>query len=646
MVILKNLVKSFGDVEICNNVNYTFREKGITCFFGPSGSGKTTIFNLIAGFDRSYEGEIKVNNINLNNLSMEELCNYRFNNIGFIFQNYNLFKGYTALENVLMGIHLENDITEGEKTKRALDLLNSLGLKEQKNQKIETLSGGQKQRVAIARALINEPKLILADEPTGALDRDSTKAIMEILKDISKTKEVIMISHDEEVLQYADEVIELEDNTITVKVKNEENDEEVAIAREENKAGIKKKENYHKGSFIDNSSLDKTDIIKKEPRLNNKTAKSISLRNFKIHMYKFILAAVIIAFGSAAFVASLSTKKITSNIINDFKTKNFFYNIGSVPAFYNGEKVTEDITEIYNELKGMNELENIYYQYDLQNIKIKNGDRSIDIQAKVPTVIAKETMAYGNMPMTDKNEMAISSNVANRIVDDIKSLIGKEVVLEYINSNGKSEEVTVTVSGLTNSKYQDFILSDDLENKIYDKAKIDKENPTAISFTIKDFEKIPEVDKKLKDNNIGVFTKANEVLAFQKSFSSLLKLYTVLSYLILIVGLVISAIILYRVTIERYTEIGVLGALGYTKANINKIIFRESTYFATLSTIMSFGFIFIFDWIYRWQFGYSIEVNIVSIIMLLGINLGLTIDLSAFINNKLVKTEIVEALRK
>ena len=93
MVILKNLFKSFGEVKICDDVNYTFREKGLTCFFGPSGSGKTTIFNLIAGFDRSYKGEIEVNDSKLNGLSIEDLCKYRFNNIGFIFQNYNLFKG-------------------------------------------------------------------------------------------------------------------------------------------------------------------------------------------------------------------------------------------------------------------------------------------------------------------------------------------------------------------------------------------------------------------------------------------------------------------------------------------------------------------------------------------------------------------------
>lgn len=623
MVTLKNLFKRFGNVEICNDVNYTFREKGLTCFFGPSGSGKTTIFNLIAGFDRSYEGEIEVSDTKLDGLSIEQLCKYRFNNIGFVFQNYNLLKGYTALENVLMGIHLEDDITEGEKAKRALDLLSSLGLEEQKNQKIETLSGGQKQRVAIARALINEPKLILADEPTGALDSESTKAIMEILKDISKIKQVIMISHDEDVLQYADEVIELKDNKIIVRFKNDKDDEEIAVAYEDNT--IKRK---------------------KEPKLDKKTAKSISLKNFKIHMFKFILAAVIIAFGSAAFVASLSTKKITNNIINEFKIKNSFYNIGTIPTMVNGEMVTEDIDKIYNDLKDNSELENVYYQYDLEDIKIKNGDRSIDIPVKVPTVIAKETVAYGNMPRQNKNEIAISSNVANRIVDDIKSLIGKEITFEYINNKGESEEITVTVSGLTNSTYQDFILSDDLEKKVYENANIDKENKTAISFTIKDFEKIPTVEEELKNNDIGVFTKATEVEAFQKSFTSLLKLYTVLSYLILIVGLVVSSIILYRVTIERYTEIGVLGALGYTKSNINKIIFRESIYFAALSTVIAFVLLFIFDLIYKMQFGYGIEVSIVSIAILLVINLGLSIGLSAIINNKLVKTEITEALRK
>ena len=623
MIFLKNLYKNFKDVEICNDVNFKFRDKGLTCFFGPSGSGKTTIFNLIAGFDRKYKGEIVVNDIKLNKLSMDDLCKYRLNNIGFIFQNYKLFNGYTALENVMMGIHLHNEICEEEKRKKALDLLKSLGLEEKSNQKVEILSGGQKQRVAIARALVNDPKLILADEPTGALDSDSTKVIMEILKDISKRKQVIMISHDEEVLSFADEVIELEGEQIKVKKSNE----------------YEVLENYEQ------DEKDK-DYVKKSPTLRKKILNFISFKNFKIHIFKFILAALIIALGSSAFVASLSTKKITNNIINDFKDKNFFYNIGSIPKFYNGQKVTENIDKVYEDLKNMDEVENVYYQYDLKDIKIKNKNEVVDIKVKVPTVISKESMAYGNMPRSNQKEIAISSNIAKGISDDIKGLIGQKITLEYNNSKDELKEVELTVSGLTNSKYQDFVLSSDVEKEVYKNSKIDKENPTAISFEVKEFEKIPEVDNKLKDKKIAVFTKVAEVEAFQKSFTSLLKLYTTLSYIILIVGLFISAIILFKVTLERYTEIAVLGALGYTKKNIQKIMFRESGYFAVLSTAMAFIFIFALDLVYKAQFGYGIEVNFQSIVILILINLGLTIGLSSFINNKLINTEIAEALRK
>lgn len=617
MIVLKNIFKRFGDVEVCNDTNYKFKDKGLTCFFGPSGSGKTTIFNLIAGFDKSYEGDIEVNSKSIKNLTKEDLCRYRFNNIGFVFQNYNLLSGYTALENVLMGIHLNNEITEGEKMKRALDLIDSLGLKDHMDQDIETLSGGEKQRVAIARALINKPKLILADEPTGALDSESTKAIMEILKDISISKKVIMISHDEDVLSYADEVVELEEG----KIKGREVDS--------NKEVLEINNGYYN---------------EKEPYLNKETARFISLKNFKIHISKFILAALIIAFGSAAFVASLSTKKITNNLINDFKEKNFFYNTATVPTI-DEENSDFNIDEVYNKLESMDEIENVYYQYDLENIKLKNGDKVLEIPAKVPTAIANETLAYGNMPRRDTNEVVISQNVANRLNDDIKSLIGKDITLEYVNNKGQKEDVILTVSGLTNSKFQDFILSEKVEKEVYKSANINKEKPTAISLTIKAFEQIPQIDELLKSEKIGVVTKASDVLAFQTSFNSLLKLYTVLSYLILIVGLVISCIILHRVTVERSTEIGTFGALGYTKGNINKIMIRESLYFATLSTMMSFMCIYVFDVIYKGQFGYGIDISRMSIGILVALNLVLTIGLSTVINSKLVKLEIAKALR-
>lgn len=617
MICLKNLSKRFEDADIYKDVNYKFKENKLTCFFGASGSGKTTLLNLIAGFDTDYKGEINVEGIKLKDLSMDKLCEYRFNNIGFIFQNYNLLKGYTALENVLMGINLNQNVTEGEKTRRAMALLDSLGLEDKINQTVETLSGGQKQRVAIARALVNDPKIILADEPTGALDSESTKVIMNTLKEISKERTVIIITHDEEVAEYADEIIELEDYNIVIK-KSDENNEEVAVTTQE--------------------EIKKNDI----PKLDNKISTKLSIKNFKIHLFKFIIAGIIIAFGSAAFVGALSSKKITNKIIEDFKTKNFFYNIGQAPI---DDKIEKSNEEIFNEIKSRSDVENVYYQYDLEKVTLRNNNRKLEIGYKVPTIIAKESLAYGNMPMIMKNEIAISSNVANRLVDDVKSILGKEITLEFINKYGNKEEINLKVCGLTNSPYQDFVVSTDIEQEIYNKENIDKNSPSAISFDVKNFEEISKVDNELKETRIGVYTKADEVDSFQNSFIKLMKLYTALSYIILVVGIIISAVMLYKVSIERYMEVGLLGALGYKMININSIMFKESIYFAGLSTIISCAFIFVLEAIYKMQFGYGLELNLISFIILIGINIILTMVLSNLINIKLIKTEPAKALR-
>lgn len=617
MISLKNLNKSFKDIEIYKDVNYNFKENKLTCFLGASGSGKTTLLNLIAGFDTEYTGEIEVEGLKLSDLSLDKLCEYRFNNIGFIFQNYNLLKGYTAFENVLMGIHLNSNDTEGDKIKRALELLSSLGIEDKRNQKVETLSGGQKQRVAIARALVNNPKIILADEPTGALDSEATKAIMSILKDIAKEKTVIIITHDEEVAEYADEIIELKDYNIVTK-KTVENSKEVAVTREDEK---KKSE---------------------EPKLSKKVSTNLSLKNFKIHFLKFIIAALIIAFGSAAFVGALSSKKITRRVIEEFKTKNFFYNIGQAPVDKKTEKTPEEILSI---LKGRNDIESIYYQYDLGNITLVNGDNTINIGNKIPTVLSKESLAYGVMPKATENEIAIEINIANRLAQDVKSLLGKEVKLKYTDKNGKIEEVKLKVCGLTNSQYQDFIISRDIEKEIYNNTNIDKDNVAAISFDIKNFEEISKIDKELKDSGIGVYTRAEEVDSFQNSFVKLMKLYTALSYIILIVAMAISSVMLYKVSIERYLEVGLLGALGYKMININRIMFKESIYFATLSTIISFIFIVLLELLYKVQFGYGLSLNIISFVILIVINIILTMGLSNLINIKLIKTEPAKALR-
>lgn len=624
MIRLRNINKKFNENPIYIDANYRFKDKSLTCFLGASGSGKTTLLNLIAGFDRDYSGEIDVAGIKLNSLSMNDLCKYRFNNVGFVFQQYNLLKGYTTLENVLMGIYLKSTIGEKEKEKRAIEILIKLGLKPQINQNIETLSGGQKQRVSIARALINDPKIILADEPTGALDSEASKSIMEILKEISKERTVVIITHDEEVATYADEVIELEDYDINLVSKV---NEEITLTNE-------------------NIELNSNRIENEKARLNSNIATKLSLKNFRIHIFKYIMAALIIAFGCTAFVGALGSKNITNNVIDNFKEKNIFYNKGQIPVYDNGKVVNKDIKSIFDKLNSMKNINNIYYQYNLENLKVTYNESIFDMMIKVPTAISKESMAYGNMPIDGANEIVLSSNVASRLIKNAEELVGKKIALEYKNKSGESESVELTVSGLTNSQYQDFIVSTDIEKDIYTKYNIDEENPAAISFDINNFEEIISVDKELRDSKIALFTKAREVEAFEKSFVSLIKLYTTLSYLILIVGILISGVILYKISIERYMEIGLLGALGYTMKNIRQIIFKESLYFSVLSTLITLILIKGLDVVYLMQFGYNLDLNIMSYLILIGLNLILTIGISSVINTKLIKTEPAIALRK
>lgn len=195
MISVQDLTKKYGKSVIFEDASFTFPDKGLVCILGPSGCGKSTLLNLLAGFDTAYEGAVSVCGTSISKMNEEELCAYRRDNVGFIFQNYHLLSGYSSMENVMLASEIIEEESEESKLE-AKELLQKLGLSDKENQKIETLSGGQKQRVAIARALIHNPSIILADEPTGALDRKNSNEIMELLKSLAEDRLVIVITHD------------------------------------------------------------------------------------------------------------------------------------------------------------------------------------------------------------------------------------------------------------------------------------------------------------------------------------------------------------------------------------------------------------------------------------------------------------------
>lgn len=218
MLEIKNVTKVYktGDFvqKALDKVSINFRNNEFVSILGPSGSGKTTLLNIIGGLDKYTDGDLKINNISTKKYKDKDWDAYRNHKIGFIFQSYNLITHQTILSNVELALTLSG-VSKSKRKKLAIDALEKVGLKEHINKLPNQLSGGQMQRVAIARALINNPSIILADEPTGALDTKTSKQIMNLLSEIAKDRLVIMVTHNPELAnEYSTRIVSLRDGKI------------------------------------------------------------------------------------------------------------------------------------------------------------------------------------------------------------------------------------------------------------------------------------------------------------------------------------------------------------------------------------------------------------------------------------------------
>ena len=219
MLELKKIKKTYNagglKQNALNSVSIKFRKSEFVCILGPSGSGKTTLLNVLGGLDNYDDGDLIINGKSTRKFKSKDWDEYRNNVIGFIFQSYNLIGHISVLANVELSLKLSS-VPKKERKKRALEVLEKVGLKNHIHKKPNELSGGQMQRVAIARSLVNDPEIILADEPTGALDTKTSKDIMDLIKKVSKGKLVIMVTHNESLAkEYATRIINLKDGKIT-----------------------------------------------------------------------------------------------------------------------------------------------------------------------------------------------------------------------------------------------------------------------------------------------------------------------------------------------------------------------------------------------------------------------------------------------
>ena len=218
MLQIKNISKQYKTGELVqkalDNVSLNLRDNEFIAILGPSGSGKTTLLNIIGGLDRYDSGDLIINKISTKKYKDRDWDSYRNHTIGFVFQSYNLILHQTLLSNVELALTISG-VSRAERRKRAIKALEEVGLKKQIHKKPNQLSGGQMQRVAIARALVNNPDILLADEPTGALDSETSIQVMELLKKVAKDRLVVMVTHNPELAEnYANRIVNLRDGKI------------------------------------------------------------------------------------------------------------------------------------------------------------------------------------------------------------------------------------------------------------------------------------------------------------------------------------------------------------------------------------------------------------------------------------------------
>ena len=219
MLTLKNIRKDYvsGDLKVqaLRGVDISFRKNEFVAILGPSGCGKTTLLNIIGGLDRYTEGDLVIKGRSTKEYKDRDWDSYRNHSVGFVFQSYNLIPHQTVLSNVELALTLSG-VSPKERRERAVKALERVGLGDQIKKKPSEMSGGQMQRVAIARALVNDPEIVLADEPTGALDSETSVQIMEALKEIAQDRLVIMVTHNPDLAnQYATRIVRLLDGRIT-----------------------------------------------------------------------------------------------------------------------------------------------------------------------------------------------------------------------------------------------------------------------------------------------------------------------------------------------------------------------------------------------------------------------------------------------
>lgn len=438
-------------VTALKGVSICFRRSEFVAVLGPSGCGKTTLLNIIGGLDRYTSGDLIIDGVSTKAYKDKDWDNYRNHRVGFVFQSYNLIPHQTILENVELALTLSG-IKKAERRARAIEVLNKVGLGDKLKSKPNQLSGGQMQRVAIARALVNDPEIILADEPTGALDSKTSVQIMDILKEVSKDRLVVMVTHNPDLANtYASRIVRLLDGEIIEDSKpytHEESEKEIKKHKQElekaEKSGFKKTEKKKSMSFF--------------------TALSLSFKNLLTKKGRTAMVSIAGSIGIIGIALILAVSAGMTNYINRMQSESLSSYPVSISAIAIDYNATRNALQQGGETTTSDD-DNTITIYDPRDTFINMGKYNY---------ISPDFISYVNEYYKDNNKMDYLNDYLVSYASDMR-LITLDETMGYTKIN--STVTTSALSGTTSSIFfeqvdEDYILS------LYDMKGEDAHFPT------------------------------------------------------------------------------------------------------------------------------------------------------------------------
>ncbi|AFW91311.1 ABC transporter ATP-binding and permease protein [Lactococcus cremoris subsp. cremoris UC509.9] len=599
---LKNIRKSYflgkEEFPVLKGIDLEFERGDFVSLLGESGGGKSTLMNIIGGLDRKYEGDVIVDGLAQKTKKEKDMDAYRRDTIGFIFQSFNLVSYLSVLDNILISLKMTS-LSDKERHERAIELTKQVGLYEHRKKNPSQLSGGQKQRVAIARALASDPEIILADEPTGALDSQNTKEVLALLRQIAQSgKTVIVVTHSQEVADYGTRIIRLADGQI--------------IGDER----LKPPYPVESHQRMQSKALSYRDTFR--------TAFKHFTHSWKINLLIAIGTAIglfsVIFFlglgnGATKYMNDTITSSVNPNVVTIFKRTTTDNKLGNEQALQQTQKElgnasTNLDSDHLSKLKKVDNVKKVEPTYSISGLgTLTNNDKSksglITLDTWTQSNINDDYVS-GSKPAD--GEIAIYAKDAKELNKDYKSLVGKKITLKIPakTAAGASVEVTkeFTVSGILKDPQgpagssSSVIATYNTVKSALEAANADTDATYAV-VTVNKVDNVKSTTSDIQDLKIDG-TKAFVTYSVTSFLDVITNITNIVTYVLaaiagisLIVSIFMIVVTTYMSVAERTKEIGVIRALGGRKKDISRLFTAESLILGLSSAAIAIGFAYL-----------------------------------------------------